>query len=73
MFSFFFQVFHLILGQLGLESGQAAGSVHSGPLSEEELVELVAYVLDISATLWYFVDIYPAGNVMFVEASIQNQ
>lgn len=69
----FIQVFHLILGQLGLESGQAACSAHSGPLSIEELGELVNYILDISATLWYFIDIYPAANQLFIQANIPNQ
>lgn len=67
------QVFHLILGQLGLESGQAAGSVHSGPLSVEELNEVILYILDISATLWYFLDIYPTASSLLIEANIQNQ
>ena len=70
---FFVQVFHLILGQLGLDNNQAAGSVHCGPLSSEELSELVMYVLDIAATLWYFVDIYPAATVILIEANVQNQ
>lgn len=61
------------MGQLGLESGQAACSVHNGPLSVEELGELVNYILDISASLWYFIDIYPAANQLFIKANIPNQ
>lgn len=66
-------MFQLILGQLGLESSQAAGSVHCGPLSVEELGELVVYILDIAATLWYFIDIYPEAIPLLIEANIQNQ
>lgn len=62
-----------MLGQLGLDSSQAAGSVHCGPLSVEELGELVMYILDIAATLWYFVDIYPLATTLFIEANVQNQ
>ena len=67
------KVFHLILGQLGLEDNQAAGSSHSGPLSPEELEEIVIYVLDIAATLWYFVDVYPASAPVLINAGIPNQ
>ncbi|XP_046441124.1 activating signal cointegrator 1 complex subunit 2-like [Daphnia pulex] len=67
------QVFQLILGQLGLESSQAAGSIHCGPLSVEELGELVVYTLDIAATLWYFIDIYPEAAPLLIDATIQNQ
>ena len=66
-------MFQLILGQLGLESSQAAGSVHCGPWSVEELGELVVYILDIAATLWYFIDIYPEAIPLLIEANIQNQ
>lgn len=69
----FCQVFQLVLGELGLDSSQAAGSVNYGSLSTEEIDELVTYILDISATLWYFVDIYPEATLILIKANIQNQ
>ncbi|KZS18432.1 Activating signal cointegrator 1 complex subunit 2 [Daphnia magna] len=67
------KVFQLVLGELGLDSSQAAGSVNYGSLSTEEIDELVTYILDISATLWYFVDIYPEATLILIKANIQNQ
>lgn len=52
---------------------QAAGNNHSGPLSAEELKEIVIYTLDIAATMWYFIDIYPAAASVFITAGIHNQ
>jgi hypothetical protein len=42
-------------------------------LSVEELGELVVYTLDIAATLWYFIDIYPEAAPLLIDATIQNQ
>ena len=52
---------------------QAAGNDHSGPLSAEELNEIIIYTLDIAATMWYFIDIYPAAASVFTTAGIPNQ
>ena len=61
------------MGQFGLEEMQAAGNDHSGPLSAEELSEIIIYTLDIAATMWFFIDIYPAAAPVFIAAAIPNQ
>ena len=66
-------MFHLVLGQLGLEDNQGAGSAHNGPLSTQELHEIVVYILDIAATLWYFIDTYPPSATVFISTGLANQ
>ena len=61
------------MAQLGLEEMQAAGNDHSGSLSAEELNEIIIYTLDIAATMWFFIDIYPAAASVFTTAGIPNQ
>jgi len=33
-----------------------AGKQYSGPYSAEELEDVLTYLVDIAATLWYFID-----------------
>ena len=69
----FNQVLLLVLGQLGLEEAQAAGMDHNGPLTPEELKDVVIYTVDIAATLWYFVDITPPAAPVLINAEIHNK
>ena len=52
---------------------QIAGSHHIGPYTTEELKDVIMYIVDIAATLWYFIDAAPEAAPVLMASEISTR
>ena len=62
-----------MLSQIGLDEKQAAAYEENIPLSSEEIKDVIVYMTDIAATIWYLLEVYPSAAEVFVRAGIQTK